>query len=300
MSEHDSELGLLLVGHGTASDVGTAQFLALARQLAERVAPAIVEPAFLELRQPDIAAGLARLIERGAVQLVTVPLLLFEAGHAKRDIPLAIKDALRSFFSRSAERPISNDWLARFAESQRSQAEQEGSASAFLTVSQAEPLGCHPAIVELSQLRYREALAGKPPVSPDKTALILVGRGSRDESATAHMDVFAEMRYHPDAAGTMQVCFLAMARPLLSDVLPQVATQGFRRVVVQPHLLFEGELADTVRRMASETQRQHPEQEWIVTPLLADPQDSPRGGNELLLRAIEDRFRAALAASRSA
>ena len=294
MSEGLSNLGVLLIGHGTASEGGTGQFLELARQLADRLAPIPVEPAFLELRQPDIAAGLGRVIERRATQLVTVPLLLFEAAHAKRDIPLAVAAALRDLFNRANDRQSSSEWLTRFAESQRLQAEQEGSASSFFTFSQAEPLGCHSAMIELSKQRYCEALAGKLLVTPDKTALVLVGRGSRDESATAQMHYFASLRHHPE---TVHVGFLAMAQPLLSDLLPRVASQGFGRVVVQPHLLFEGELVDTVRRMTGETQRQHPQQEWLVAPPLADPQDSPGRGNDLLLGVIADRFRAALRAA---
>jgi sirohydrochlorin cobaltochelatase len=263
MSERDSSVSVLLVGHGTASEVGTRQFLLLAGQVADKLSPTIVEPAFLELQQPDIATGVGRLIERGAGQIVIAPLLLFAAGHAKNDIPSAVASALADHSSR-------------------------------LPVSQAAHLGCHAAMIELSRNRFRDAVAGQPVIPPDQTALVLVGRGSRDESATAEMHDFAQLRHEPLAASTTEVGFLAMARPSLAETLARVAAGGWKRVVIQPHLLFAGELSDTVQRMVAEMQQRHPSQQWLVTPLLADSQDSPVTGNQYLLQAVIERVEAAI------
>ena len=258
MPTGDPTLGVLLVGHGTASEAGTRQILTLSRQLADRLAPRPVEPAFLELQQPEIAAGARRLSERGATQLVVAPLLLFAAGHAKQDIPIAVSAA---FAGKGQRGPV----------------------------VQAQHLGCHPSIVELSRQRFREALSQKSPLLPAETALILVGRGSHDASATAEMHEFARLRHDPAEAHDIFVSFLAMARPPLAETLAEVARRGYRRIVVQPHLLFQGELADTVQRAVAETQQRHPEQEWVLASLLADSQDSPAGGNQYLLRAVAER-----------
>ena len=255
MPSHSAKPGILLVGHGTVSEAGTGQFFQLASQLAERLSPTPVEPAFLELQQPDIATGVCRLIVRGATHLLTMPLLLFAAGHAKRDLPQAVLSAVKDF------RTI-----------------------------QADHLDCHHALVELSRQRFDEVVANLPPVPAERTALVLVGRGSNDESATAEMHDFARLRHDPEAANDIFVGFLAMARPLLSDLLPQVAAMNYHRVIVQPHLLFEGELADNLRQTVSEFGKKQPGQQWLIAPLLADSQDSPTGGNEFLLRAIKDRI----------
>jgi sirohydrochlorin cobaltochelatase len=262
MPARHPKLGVLLLGHGTASETGRRQFLTLSRQLAEQLAPRPVEPAFLELAQPDIAAGVRRLREREITQVVVAPLLLFAAGHAKQDIP----DAVAAAFAGSGQRQ---------------------------TVVQAKHLGCHPAIVELSQQRFREAVANCKSIPAAETALILVGRGSRDESATAEMHEFARLR-HDFTTGDNFVTFLAMAQPSLAETLTEVARRGFRRVLVQPHLLFHGELADTVQQAVAEIQAQHADQQWLITPLLADSQDSPSGGNQLLLGAVIDRVEAAI------
>src|SRR5438046_2629155 len=94
MSQYDSKAGVLLVGHGTRSAVGAAQFLALANHLSREFAPLPVEPAFLELRQPDVRAAVEALAGRGISRLIVVPLMLFTAGHVKRDVPQAVQAAL--------------------------------------------------------------------------------------------------------------------------------------------------------------------------------------------------------------
>src|SRR5688500_8451642 len=82
-------LGYLLVGHGTRDAIGQAEFLQLAKLVAER-ASVPVEPCFLELAQPTIEEGLQRLAQRGVQRVLIIPLLLFTAGHAKQDVPEAV------------------------------------------------------------------------------------------------------------------------------------------------------------------------------------------------------------------
>jgi sirohydrochlorin cobaltochelatase len=121
------DLGVLLVGHGTRDQQGLAEFHVTVRQVAEHLPSLAVEPAFLELALPTIAVGFERLVERNKRRIVVAPLLLFAAGHAKQDIPVAI-DAV-------AQKHPGVAWR------------------------QAEVLGCHEALIELSALRFQEALA---------------------------------------------------------------------------------------------------------------------------------------------
>ncbi|MFO0883941.1 MAG: CbiX/SirB N-terminal domain-containing protein [Pirellulales bacterium] len=75
MNSPPGSLGLLFVGHGTRSERGKRDFLTLASRLADALPQMLTEPAFLELQQPDIAAGLARLLSSSARQIVLLPLL---------------------------------------------------------------------------------------------------------------------------------------------------------------------------------------------------------------------------------
>src|SRR5258707_5141020 len=88
----DDHGGLLLVGHGTRDAAGLDEFAVVV----ERVRVAASEPVegcFLELARPTIGEGLARLVDRGVRRVTVVPVLLFAAGHAKRDIPAAVEEA---------------------------------------------------------------------------------------------------------------------------------------------------------------------------------------------------------------
>ena len=208
--------GVLLVGHGTRDPAGVAEFLAAAKDAAQRLAPRPLEPCFLEIAEPTIAKGFARLAERGARRVTVVPLLLFAAGHAKRDIPALVAEA-----------------AARHGD---------------LPVRHTPPLECHPRILELSARRFRKALAGHSPVDRAEALLVMVGRGSSDAEAAAEMRRFSQLRRELTPVGELETCFVAKQRPTLPNALTAAAIGEFRRIVVQPHLLFKGQLIDDIRR----------------------------------------------------
>jgi sirohydrochlorin cobaltochelatase len=264
MSDDTHSVGILLVGHGTRSELGTRQYLALAASLAKYLAPFPLEPSFLEMIEPDIDTAIGRLVEHGVTRLVTMPLLLFAAGHAKRDIPEQITAAL----------------VRR--------------GRGHIESVQAAHLGCHPAIVELSRLRMEDTLklnfAAPRLPSGNEECLLLVGRGSRDQSATAEMHEFARLRRQASGGIATEVAFLAMAQPLLHEQLAKLGGGRCQRVIVQPHLLFCGELVDSLQRQVSEAVSRHAQQEWIVVPTLADRPDSITQATQLIRKVILDRI----------
>ncbi|MBI1902775.1 MAG: CbiX/SirB N-terminal domain-containing protein, partial [Planctomycetia bacterium] len=127
---------LLLAAHGTRDAVGLAQTRELRRLIAPRVPGLAVELGFLELAHPTIAEAVARLVSCGARRLTVSPLLLFAAGHAKDDIPTQ---------------------LARCMHEHRE-----------LSFRLAKPLACHPKLIELSEIRFREASGPPTPTLPRK------------------------------------------------------------------------------------------------------------------------------------
>jgi sirohydrochlorin cobaltochelatase len=252
--------GVLLIGHGTRDQGGIAQFHDLCGCVARRLDPVPVEQAFLELQQPDIGQAITRLIERGVRRLTVMPLLLFAAGHAKRDIPAAIQAAI------------------------------ERSGVREMEVLQAAHFGLHPALVELSRLRGEQALRDKLPLPPEECCLLIVGRGSGEESAIAEMYEFARLRQMAGGGIDTEVAFVAMAHPLLRETLRRLAASEFRWVLVQPHLLFQGEIADSIREQVAKLAAEHSKLEWIVTSLLADPPGQNGRGSEILANVILDRL----------
>ena len=255
-----SQLGVLLVGHGTRSEAGIGCVEQLRRLVAERMPDRPVEHCFLELHERSIRTGLENLIAAGARQVAVVPLLLFAAGHAKSDIP---RECLAAADSR-------------------------------VDLHQAEALGCHAALIELSQLRYLQTASLPEGNSPPKSCLLLVGRGSHDAQATESMHHFAALRRDRMAGLAVEVAFIAMARPSLSEMVESIARQGYERVIVQPHLLFPGDLFDQLEAVVAKQRLIARGCEWLLTPLLAG--DLGRGGpaDQLLVEAVVDRAKTAL------
>jgi sirohydrochlorin ferrochelatase len=249
------DTGLLLVGHGSREQVGRDEFLATARlvsQLADRMP---VEACFLEFATPTIAEGFKALVGRSVAEqrvrrVVVVPVVLFSAGHAQRDIPAAVAAV-------ASEHPQ-------------------------IDVVQAEHLGCHAELLALSKLRYDEALAKAAPVPATETAMVMVGRGSLDAEATAEMLQFAQLRHQQTPVVQLATGFVAMAEPKLDDVLDQAATWGMRRIVVQPHLLFGGVLLDRIRARVARRAEHHPRIEWLVSEHLGP---SPHVARAVVARA---------------
>lgn len=231
-------IGVLLVGHGTRSELGRKQCRALADEIASGLDQRLfaTELAYLELAEPTIEAGVARLIQQEIERLIVVPLLLFAAAHAKEDIPSAVRQAL----------------VAAEATS--------------LPLSQTEPLGLQESMIELAAERFLET--ADPTIALADTCLLLVGRGSRDAEATADMLKFGELLHKRLDIGQTQVGFLAMAQPSAQGLIEQATNGSIRQVIVQPHLLFHGDLLDRLQRYAIEAAGGAPEVAWRTSSVL--------------------------------
>lgn len=228
----ERHVGVLLVGHGTRDPVGVAEFLALAELVRARLEPVPVRPGFLELAEPSIDTAIADLAAAGVQSVYVAPVLLFAAGHAKRDIPDAVAAA-----------------AARYG----------------LGVSgQTAHFGCRPELVALSRRRFDEAVSGGE-FTPGETLHLMVGRGSTDETATAEMREFSARRAAAGSALKTVTAFAAMAEPRIEPALEQAASTGARHIVVQPHLLFAGELLDRVASLTADAARRHPSVTWTLT-----------------------------------
>jgi len=80
---------LLIVAHGSRRRESNEEVKHLARRVAELRGAAFdhVEAAFLELADPDIATGLARCVEAGALEIVIFPYFLAAGLHVAEDLP---------------------------------------------------------------------------------------------------------------------------------------------------------------------------------------------------------------------
>ncbi|MBX7167214.1 MAG: hypothetical protein K1X74_12870 [Pirellulales bacterium] len=230
---------LLVIGHGTREAAGVAEFAALVEQISVARPGWIVEPGFLEFAEPSIAAAVDRAVERGAKRLLALPLVLFAAGHAKRDIPEALKLA-------AAEHP-------------------------GLEIVQRQHLGCHPRLLELSAVRFEQAMCDAPR-GVAETLVLFVGRGSHDPEANAEMAQFARLRHERTPTARYALAFTAMAEPRVDTALESVARLGFPQVIVQPHLLFQGQLLSRLAAQVAQASQQFPAIHWRLATHLGPDQ----------------------------
>jgi sirohydrochlorin cobaltochelatase len=264
---------ILLVGHGTRNPTGQQQFVRLAEHLRTAVAPLPLEIAYIELQTPTIEEALLRMHREGTQKITLSPALLFAAGHAKQDIPEGVARAVQ----------IAPD----------------------IDVAYAEPLGCHEALLELAAIKFQNSLApvlrgegrgeGLAPQinspSASETALVLIGRGSSDPAAIAHCQQFAtklaaRLKIEQHFTG-----FIAIAKPSLPEALEQAAASGAKQIVVQPHLLFSGEMLDTTAAAVAHARQQNPHIDWQQSESLASDLLEPDSiAAEFLVRALRDRL----------
>lgn len=254
----DFREGVLIVGHGTRHEAGLAELHELAREVGKLMPAAVVNSCFLELAPPTIAEGLEAMVSQGVRRVIAAPIMLLSAQHVQVDIPEELAAA-----------------AANFPE---------------IEVGIAGHLGCHEKMVELSNLRYAEAFANHD-AQPKRTLLVMVGRGSHDAGALQELEQFTRLCVAERNVSQAQIGYLAMAKPPLDEVLEDAGTQSFDRVVVQPHLLFEGVLLDRLRTRVAEIRERYPQTEWVLAERL--------GPHRLVAETIADRVEHARAASDS-
>ncbi len=262
--------GVLVVGHGTRVATGVEQLVELSRQLQSRFGMLPVEASFLELAEPTISQAMGRLRLRGVRRVIVVPILLFEAAHAQSDIPDAVRDA----------------------------AEAEG----LSVLAQSTPLGTAEAALSLSEFRFTEALRctnadgclmaggcdrvldcfkqGRADDAPSlmrdsrKIGLAMVGRGTSDIAALEQMRRFTTLRVANSQTriSWVETGFFAGGEPTVDQLLENALRSDCDTLVVQPHLLFEGELVRQLRDKVRLCQQFSKKSQWFVTPTLgADP-----------------------------
>lgn len=242
--------GVLLIGHGTRNESGTAEFFRLRDELAAQMPSTPVQAALLEFQEPTIDAGWSMLVEQGVEHIHVAPLLLFAAGHAKQDIPSAIK------------------------ESQKQTPE--------ITYDQCRPLSRHSGILKLVMSRVESCVA-QLDTARERTALVMVGRGSYDPCARSDMLILSHLIEHRSHFGCVRTAFYAMSEPKLPDVLEEIANQDlFDAVVIQPHLLFEGRLYQAIAKQVENASEKHPNLKWKISNYL--------GPHHQVARAIQTRI----------
>ncbi|NWG20407.1 MAG: sirohydrochlorin chelatase [Chloroflexi bacterium] len=223
---------LLLIGHGSPDAAGNAEFLQFARDLAAHLG-VVTQPCFLELAEPSIGEGLDRCVAAGAQQIVALPLFLGPGRHQKRDVPDLLVDA------RARHRGI----MLRYG----------------------APLGPQLHLVEALVDRAAEAVATSTHMVPlERTALLVVGRGSMDPQSNAELPRLARLIYEGRDYGLVEYGFQSVVAPGVGEAIARCAKLGAQRVVVLPYVLFTGSVCNDIAEQAHAAQVRFPELEVLI------------------------------------
>ena len=89
---------ILLIDHGSKRAEANEMLACMANLVQAMVGPAvIVEHAHMELAEPDIPAGFAACVERGATDVIAFPYMLSPGRHSTSDIPRLCAEAAARF-----------------------------------------------------------------------------------------------------------------------------------------------------------------------------------------------------------
>jgi sirohydrochlorin cobaltochelatase len=228
-------VAFVILGHGSRDPLANHDFeRCVDAWRARRQDGAHVAHAYVELARPMLDEVLES-IAPGVDEIVVVPLFLFSAGHVKNDIPLALARARMRFPS------------VRFVG--------------------APALGVHP---ELAKLVFERAssVAQIEGEKADRTAMVVVGRGSSDPDANA--DFCKVVRLAGEGRGLLlaEASFVGITRPLFAETLEHVARARPDRIVVVPYFLFPGRLVERLRAQIDHFAARYPAMRPVLAPTL--------------------------------
>ncbi|WP_250291296.1 sirohydrochlorin chelatase [Frankia sp. CiP1_Cm_nod1] len=226
---------LLIVGHGTRSTAGVAQFQEFIERVRERADGTPVDGGFIELSRPPVADAVGRLVDAGHRRLAVVPLTLVSAGHAKGDIPGALA---------------------------RERARHPG-----LRYTYGRPLGPHPTLLTALDERI-DAVC--PRAERAKVTVLLVSRGSTDPDANAEIAKVARLLWEGRGFAGVEPAFISLAEPGVPAGLERCRRLGASRIVVAPYFLFTGVLPERVVAQATAWAAEHPGVDVRCAGLLGD------------------------------
>ena len=85
-------IGIIVFGHGSRVESANQSVREAARELARVGGLEHVEPAFLELGEPDLPEAVANLLSQGVSRIRVIPYFLTLGTHLERDLPRIVKD----------------------------------------------------------------------------------------------------------------------------------------------------------------------------------------------------------------
>lgn len=214
---------LLIVGHGSRSAAGVAEYWKFAGVVTGQAPDLDVGCGFLELASPDLDTAVDQVVGLGATSVVATPLVLLGAGHMKNDGPAVLHRARHRH--------------------------------PHVEFRYARDLGIHPLVLAVAEDRIRVAVGDDDPAD---TAVVLVSRGSSDPDANADLYKVARLLWDSRGLGLVEPAFVSLAAPDVPAALERCRRLGAGRIAVVPYFLFTGVLVDRIRSQTAAWATAHP------------------------------------------
>jgi sirohydrochlorin cobaltochelatase len=234
-----TKIGVMVCGHGSRDDEAIGEFAAVAAGIARRLPQYPVASGFLEFARPIIRDGLDKLRGQGVERILTVPGMLFAAGHVKNDIPSVL-----------------NEYTAQFPQ---------------LRIDYGRDLDIDVRLLRVAQTRIEQAeRVSSRQVPRDETLLMVVGRGTSDPDANSNISKVARLLWEGMGFGWCEICYSGVTFPLVAPGLEHAVKLGYRRIIVFPYFLFTGVLVKRIYAVADEMAARHPGIEFLKASYLND------------------------------
>lgn len=223
---------VLYVSHGSRVKETRQEAMAFMELVQGKVGVSLQETCFLELASPDIAEGIASLVEQGATAIAVVPVLLLSAGHYYEDIPDEVKKTALRYPD------------VRF--------------------TYGKPLGVQDRLVKILAERLEETAVERLP----EAKILLVGRGGKSSEITRSVEEIAAKLAAMAKVPKVEVCYLAAATPSFDEGLQASINSGSKQIFVVPYLWFTGLLVKSMQKKINALSSE--EQQIILCGYLGD------------------------------
>ena len=235
----EEKYGVMVCGHGSRDEDAVSEFLNFAKKLKNQLLQYELDWGFLEFANPVIKSGLDSLREKGIREIMSVPVMLFAAGHAKNDIPSVL-----------------NAYQAQYPE---------------LSISYGRELGIDLKLIRAAGERVKDAIEqADGDISLEETLLMVVGRGASDPDANSNVSKVTRMLWEGLGLGWAETAYSGVTFPLIKPGLEHASKLGYKRIVVFPYFLFTGILVKRIYQYTDMVAAEHPEIQFVKASYLND------------------------------
>lgn len=216
---------ILFVGHGSKDPEGNSQVLQFIENMKPGWDPSLlIEACFLEFERPTVSQGIDTCVEKGAKEVIVIPIMLLPAGHSKIHIPSAIDDAKQKY--------------------------------SHVSFTYGKPIGIHEEIFGILKTRLVE-IGENPDKSMADTAILLLGRGGSDPDANSDLYKISRLLWEKTNYKLVEPAFMGVTDPLVEEGIERCIKLGAKKVIILPYFLFTGILIKRLEEMMTKFQGMH-------------------------------------------